>query len=179
MSTTARSVVASSRSGVARLVRERLCGCALLVLDQKLEGSVTARVRQRRLCLRCEGLGRRAQATARSRRQAWLGSLAGRCLARRRVRARSAWSECGGTTGTKQRHAGCMAWMSAGERTWQGQGEVGSMAKPLGLPGSRTCGTDGGTARQQRHGSKIMHGVKLSSLTYRAWKTSTTCPHAC
>ena len=120
MSTTARSVVASSRSSVARLVRERLCGCALLVLDQKLEGSVTARVRQRRLCLRCEGLGRRAQATARSRRQAWLGSLAGRCLARRRVRARSAWSECGGTTGTKQRHAWCMAWMSAGERTWTG-----------------------------------------------------------
>jgi len=130
-------------------------------------------------CLRGEGLGRPAQATARSRRQAWLGSLAGLCFARHRVRARSAWSECGGTTGTKQRHAWCMAWMSAGERTWQGQGEVGSMAKPLGLPGSGTCGTDGGTARQQRHGSKIMHGVKLSSLTYKAWKTSTTCPHAC
>ena len=34
---------------------------------------------------------------------------------------------------------------------------------------------------RRRHGeaAKIMHGVKLSSLTYKAWKTSTTCPHAC
>jgi len=63
LSTTARSVVASSRSGVARLVRERLCGCALLVLDQKLEGLVTARARQRWLACaaRVSGGGLRRQ----------------------------------------------------------------------------------------------------------------------
>ena len=43
-----------------------------------------------------------------------------RCLARHRVRARSAWLECGGTTGTKRWHTWCMAWMSAGERAWTG-----------------------------------------------------------
>ena len=179
MSTTARSVVASSRSSVARLVRERLCGCALLVLDQKLEGLVTARARQRRLAYaaRVSGGGLRRQQGQGGK----LGLVPSQGSALRDIASaraqhgRSAAARQERNSGTRGAWPGCRRANELG----QGQGEVGSMAKPLGLPGSGTCGTDGGTARQQRHGSKIMHGVKLSSLTYRAWKTSTTCPHAC
>ena len=169
MSATARSVVASSRSSVARLVRERLCGCALLVLDQKLEGEATTALPALR-GPRAAGSGdskvkeaslawfpRRALLCATSRPRA-LSMVGVRRHDRNETAARVVHGlDVGGRTNL------------AGSRRGRVYGEASRLAWKRNM------------RHRRRHGeaAKIMHGVKLSSLTYRAWKTSTTCPHAC